>query len=180
LPDDVGNVELAQSGYAWFSSVVGAVRHGDSQSVTFGEARGVRGEVVSDVLLGVGNRVWVAAAEGPGYYFRQSFEFRMPQAVRAARPLALALDPNGDVWGARHFVRGRGVGSGRNALGAEHGSRLDREPGPPDRGLIRNRRVGGSAAEDPSADRATWCARGRRASRRHSAASRTRVTASGR
>ncbi|MCU0676640.1 MAG: hypothetical protein MUE69_28085, partial [Myxococcota bacterium] len=33
LPDDVGNVELAQSGYAWFSSVVGAVRHGDSQSV---------------------------------------------------------------------------------------------------------------------------------------------------
>jgi ligand-binding sensor domain-containing protein len=24
----------------------------------------------------------------------------MPQAVRAARPLALALDPNGDVWGA--------------------------------------------------------------------------------
>lgn len=100
LPDDVGNVELGQSGYAWFSSVVGAVRHGDSQSVTFGEARGVRGEVVSDVLLGVGNRVWVAAAEGPGYYFRQSFEFRMPQAVRAARPLALALDPNGDVWGA--------------------------------------------------------------------------------
>ena len=100
LPDDVGNVELAQTGYAWFSSVVGAVRHGDSQSVTFGEARGVRGEVVSDVLLGVGNRVWVAAAEGPGYYFRQSFEFRMPQAVRAARPLALALDPNGDVWGA--------------------------------------------------------------------------------
>lgn len=100
LPDDVGNVDLAQSGFAWFSSVVGAVRLGNSQSVTFGEARGVRGEVVSDVLVGTGNRVWVAAAEGPGYYFRQSFEFRMPRAVRDARPLALALDPNGHVWGA--------------------------------------------------------------------------------
>ncbi|MCB9618009.1 MAG: hypothetical protein H6724_01010 [Sandaracinus sp.] len=100
LPDDVNNVDLAQSGFAWFSSVVGAVRLGNSQSVTFGEARGVRGEVVSDVLVGTGNRVWVAAAEGPGYYFRQTFEFRMPQAVRAARPLALALDAVGDVWGA--------------------------------------------------------------------------------
>ncbi|MCB9633584.1 MAG: hypothetical protein H6721_15820 [Sandaracinus sp.] len=100
LPDDTNNVDLGQSGFAWFSSVVGAVRLGNSQSVTFGEARGVRGEVVSDVLVGTGNRVWVAAAEGPGYYFQQTFEFRMPQAVRAARPLALALDAVGDVWGA--------------------------------------------------------------------------------
>ncbi|MBX3246010.1 MAG: hypothetical protein KF901_02370 [Myxococcales bacterium] len=107
LPDEVTGIDLGQEGFAWFGSVVGAVRIGNFQSVTFGEARGVRGEVVSDVLVGAANKVWVAAAEGPGYYFRQTFEFRMPQAVRDARPLALALDAQGHVWGAgpRGLVR---------------------------------------------------------------------------
>ena len=68
--------------------------------MTFGEARGVRGEVVSDVLVGPAAKVWMAAAEGPGYYFRQSFEFRMPADVIAARPMALALTSDGAIWGA--------------------------------------------------------------------------------
>ena len=68
--------------------------------MTFGEARGVRGEVVSDVLVGTQNKIWVAAAEGPGYYFQQTFEFRMPEAVREARPIALTLDGQGRVWAA--------------------------------------------------------------------------------
>ena len=100
LIDQIDNMDLNESGMAWFSTLSGAVRIGNHQAVVFGEARGVRGEVVSDVLVGGEGRVWVAAAEGPGYYFNRSFEFRMPAAVRAARPLRLALDVNGDVWGA--------------------------------------------------------------------------------
>ncbi len=100
LIDDIGNIDLNESGMAWFSTLNGAVRLGNHQAVVFGEARGVRGEVVSDVLVGGEGRVWVAAAEGPGYYFNRAFEFRMPAAVRAARPIALALDATGHVWGA--------------------------------------------------------------------------------
>ena len=100
MPDDFGNIDLNDPGMAWFSTLVGAVRLGNSQAVVFGEARGVRGEVVSDVLVGSRGRLWVAAAEGPGYRQQQRFEFRMPQAVREARPTALALGPQGEVWAA--------------------------------------------------------------------------------
>lgn len=100
MPDTFENIDLGDAGMAWFSTVVGAVRLGNSQAVTFGEARGVRGEVVSDVLVAPANKIWLAAAEGPGYYFRQNFEFRMPNDVIAHRPTALTLASNGDMWGA--------------------------------------------------------------------------------
>ena len=100
MPDTFENIDLGDAGMAWFSTVVGAVRLGNSQAVTFGEARGVRGEVVSDVLVAPANKIWLAAAEGPGYYFRQNFEFRMPNDVIAHRPTSLTLSANGDMWGA--------------------------------------------------------------------------------
>lgn len=110
MPDTFENIDLGDAGMAWFSTVVGAVRLGNSQAVTFGEARGVRGEVVSDVLVAPANKIWLAAAEGPGYYFRQNFEFRMPTDVIAHRPTALAMASNGDMWGAgpSGLVRYRG------------------------------------------------------------------------
>lgn len=100
MPDDFSNLDLADAPNAWLSTISGAVRLGDAQAVVFGEARGVRGEVVSDVLVGTEGKVWMAAAEGPGYYFNREFEFRMPANVKAARPIALALDRQGRVWGA--------------------------------------------------------------------------------
>ncbi|MFK8004291.1 MAG: hypothetical protein AB8H86_32295 [Polyangiales bacterium] len=100
MPNAFENIDLGDAGMAWFSTLVGAVRLGNSQAVTFGEARGVRGEVVSDVLVAPANKIWLAAAEGPGYYFRQRFEFRMPTNVIAHRPTALTLASNGDMWGA--------------------------------------------------------------------------------
>ncbi|MAQ16159.1 MAG: hypothetical protein CMN30_15380 [Sandaracinus sp.] len=98
LPDDFEAMDVNQDGMAWFATLVGAIRLGNHQSVFFGEDRGVRGEVVSDVLVGSRGRVWVAAAEGPGYRQQQSFEFRMPGFVKEARPLRLAMDPQGRVW----------------------------------------------------------------------------------
>jgi hypothetical protein len=100
MPDDFSNIDVNEEGNVWFSTLNGAVRIGNHQAIVFGEARGVRGEVVSDVLVGTQARVWVAAAEGPGYYYNREFEFRMPQAVRATRPIGLALDPRGNIWGA--------------------------------------------------------------------------------
>lgn len=100
IPDDFSNIDVSEPGRVWLSTLVGAVRLGDHQAITFGESRGVRGEVVSDVLVGANGKVWIAAAEGPGYYFNRQFEFRMPQEVRAARPLRLAMDRDGNVWGA--------------------------------------------------------------------------------
>ncbi|MEM1414632.1 MAG: hypothetical protein AAGH15_07020 [Myxococcota bacterium] len=100
IPDDFSNLDLGDPPRAWLSTISGAVRIDESQAITFGEARGVRGEVVSDVLVGTEGKVWMAAAEGPGYYYNREFEFRMPENVKAARPLALALDRSGRVWGA--------------------------------------------------------------------------------
>jgi len=102
MPDSVSTIDLNQQGMAWLSSVEGAVRIGDSQAVVFGEARGVRGEVVSDVAAGSGDRVWIAAAEGLGYFENHSFEFRLPAAVQAAHVMRLAIDANGHLYGAGH------------------------------------------------------------------------------
>ncbi len=100
MPDTISAVDLNQPGMAWFGSLSGAVRVGNSQAVVFGEDRGVRGEVVSDVAVGTEGKVWVAAAEGVGYYLNGHFDFRMPQMVQQARPVALAVDAQGHVWGA--------------------------------------------------------------------------------
>jgi len=102
MPDSVGTLDLNEHGMAWFSSVEGAVRVGDSQAVIFGEARGVRGEVVSDIAAGSGGRVWIAAAEGLGYFEDHSFEFRLPAAVQAVHVARMAIDLNGNLYGAGH------------------------------------------------------------------------------
>lgn len=100
LIDEVSTMDVNEDGNAWFASLNGAVRLGNHQAVVFGESRGVRGEVVSDVAVGGGGRIWIAAAEGIGYYEDSTFEFRMPQAVQAMRTIRLAIDSDGNVWGA--------------------------------------------------------------------------------
>ena len=100
LPDEVDSMDLSEPNMAWFASLLGAIRLGDHQSVYFGEDRGVRGEVVSDVLVGANGRIWIAAAEGPGYRHRDRFEFRMPGFVKEAKPVRLARAPDGRVWAA--------------------------------------------------------------------------------
>ncbi|NOY92470.1 MAG: hypothetical protein GXP55_14850 [Deltaproteobacteria bacterium] len=102
MPDSVTTIDLNERGMAWLSSVEGAVRVGESQAVIFGEARGVRGEVVSDIAAGSAGRVWIAAAEGLGYFEDHEFEFRLPGVVQAAHIARLALDAEGHLYGAGH------------------------------------------------------------------------------
>ncbi len=101
MPDEVDNIDLGMAGYAWMPSLTGAIRVGNHQAVVFGEARGVRGEVVSDVAVGEGGRVWVAAAEGVGFWESATgFDFQLPALVQHARPTALAIDSRGNLWAA--------------------------------------------------------------------------------
>ncbi len=99
LPDEVTAVDFTSAG-AWFPTLSGAARVGNSQAVVFGEARGVRGEVVSDLATAPGERVWVAAAEGLGVYADGAFDFTLPATVQAARPTAIAVDSAGHLWAA--------------------------------------------------------------------------------
>lgn len=99
MPDEVTSVDVNMPDYAWLPALSGAVRVGNSQAVVFGESRGVRGEVVSDLVVGDGGRVWLAAAEGVGYWENSEVEFRLPRVVQEARPTALAIDSQGNLWG---------------------------------------------------------------------------------
>ncbi|MFW5920498.1 MAG: hypothetical protein ACOCUS_01560, partial [Polyangiales bacterium] len=98
MPDRVRSIDLRDRGMAWFASFFGAIRVGNHQAVAFGEARGVPGEIVTDLAVGDG-RVWIAAAEGLGYYQNRSLEFGLA-GYRELRPTALAIDERGRVWGA--------------------------------------------------------------------------------
>ncbi len=101
LPDEISAIDFDTEN-AWFSSLSGLVRVGGSQAVVFGEARGVRGEVVSDAVVG-SDVIWLAAAEGLGSYDRSEFNFsRQPQNVQSMRPSRLALDSAGHLWATSH------------------------------------------------------------------------------
>lgn len=96
LPDEISAVDFDTEN-AWFSSLSGLVRVGTSQAVVFGEARGVRGEVVMDAVVG-NDVIWVASAEGLGRYDRNAFDYGQPANVHAMRPTKLAIDLSGHLW----------------------------------------------------------------------------------
>ncbi|MBX3269240.1 MAG: hypothetical protein KF729_03210 [Sandaracinaceae bacterium] len=97
LPDEIGSIDFDTEN-AWFATLSGLVRVGGSQAVVFGEARGVRGEVVSDAVVGDG-LLWLAAAEGLATYDRNEFNFtRQPPHIQALRPTRLAMDLSGHLW----------------------------------------------------------------------------------
>ena len=100
-PDDLSRPVAGESGFVWWSSVLGAVRSGGEQVVVFGEDRGVPGEVVTDMAFAPPNRVWIAAAEGLGYYQGSSMHFdETPKWVRDDKPTSLARGADGTLWAA--------------------------------------------------------------------------------
>jgi hypothetical protein len=99
IPDEVSALDTSDESYVWAASLGGAVRIGNEQAVTYGEARGVRGELVSDLAV-AGDRVWIAAAEGLGYYEGGEMDFTVPGLGGKAKPSALAARSSDEVWGA--------------------------------------------------------------------------------
>ncbi len=102
LPDEVSTMAFDAEGNAWFATLSGAVRVEQHQAIVFGEARGVRGDVVTDIVAG-SNVLWIAAAEGLGSYADREFNFFQPPIVTEHRPTALATDLDGHVWAAGRY-----------------------------------------------------------------------------
>lgn len=102
LADEVSGVAFDGQGNAWFATLSGAVRVEEHQAITFDESRGVRGDVVTDVVAGAGN-MWIASAEGLGSYADRRFDYAMPAIVREHRPIALAIDARGTLWAAGRY-----------------------------------------------------------------------------
>jgi hypothetical protein len=102
LADEVSAVAFDATGDAWFATLSGAVRVEDHQAITFDESRGVRGDVVTDVVAGAGN-MWIASAEGLGSYEDRRFDYSLPAVVREHRPVALAIDARGTLWAAGRY-----------------------------------------------------------------------------
>lgn len=99
VPDEVSSIDFDTDGNAWLASLSGLVRVDSHQAVIFGEARGVRGEVVTDAVVGSGV-IWLASAEGLGSYDRTRFDYAQPGFVQQARPTRLATDLSGHLWAA--------------------------------------------------------------------------------
>jgi hypothetical protein len=103
IPDEVFAIDYDTEGNAYVATFSGMVRIGNGQAVVFGEARGVRGEIVNDLVTG-DNRIWLAAGEGIGWYDpagttdRERFRFNVPENVAAVRPVAVAQDVEGHLW----------------------------------------------------------------------------------
>lgn len=102
LQDEVSAMAFDAAGNAWFATLSGAVRVEEHQAIVFGEARGVRGDVVTDIVAGSGV-MWIAAAEGLGSYADREFDFFQPPIVAEHRPTALATDVDGHVWAAGRY-----------------------------------------------------------------------------
>lgn len=102
LSDEVSGMTFDGEGNAWFATLSGAVRVEAHQAITFDESRGVRGDVVMDLVTGAGN-MWVASAEGLGSYANRAFDYSMPAIVREHRPVALAIDLRGTLWAAGRY-----------------------------------------------------------------------------
>lgn len=102
MPDEVSGVTFDAAGNAWFAALTGAVRVEASQAIVFDETRGVRGDVVTDVA-GLGEHMWIAAAEGLGTYADRRFDFIMPPIVASHRPVALAIDGDGHLWAGGRY-----------------------------------------------------------------------------
>jgi ligand-binding sensor domain-containing protein len=67
---------------------------------TFGEAQGVRGDVVADIARGPNGNIYAATPDGIGAYNGERWDFALPGVGSELRAIALATDTDGVLWGA--------------------------------------------------------------------------------
>lgn len=99
-PSDMSAIDFDNSGNAWLASLSGVVRISASAVTTFGEAQGLRGDVVSDVARTHGAKVYVASSEGLTYVENGEPSTALLGGGTLARASALAVDTAGNLWGA--------------------------------------------------------------------------------
>lgn len=100
-PNDVTAVDFESNGNAWMAGLDGAVRVGSDGAVRrYREADGLRGELVSDLVRALNNRVFFVTTEALGVWTGEAFNFAIDGAGAMPRATALAVSNNGDLWGA--------------------------------------------------------------------------------
>jgi ligand-binding sensor domain-containing protein len=115
-PSDVTAADFDSEGNAWLAGLEGAVRIAPNGQVRrYREAEGVQGDLVSDVVKALNNRLFFVTAEGLGTWTGERFNFAIDGASSVPRATALAVDNTGNLWGAgprgvwrydgQHFTR---------------------------------------------------------------------------
>jgi ligand-binding sensor domain-containing protein len=99
-PSDLTAVDFDNAGNAWFASPDGLVRINAEGVGRFRESEGVRGDVVNDLARGLGDRLFFCTSEGLGARRNDAFEFPITGSSAMPRPIALAADTSGYLWGA--------------------------------------------------------------------------------
>ena len=100
-PSDVTAVDFDSEGNAWLAGLEGAVRIGANGQVRrYREAEGVQGDLVSDVVKALNNRLFFVTAEGLGTWTGERFNFAIDGASAVPKATALAVDNSGNLWGA--------------------------------------------------------------------------------
>ncbi|MFO0629722.1 MAG: hypothetical protein U0325_29370 [Polyangiales bacterium] len=99
-PSDLTAVDFDNAGNAWFASPDGLVRINAEGVGRFRESEGVRGDVVNDLARALGDRLFFCTSEGLGARRNDAFEFPITGSSAMPRPIALAADTSGYLWGA--------------------------------------------------------------------------------
>ena len=108
--------DFDSEGNAWLAGLEGAVRIAPNGQVRrYREAEGVQGDLVSDVVKALNNRLFFVTAEGLGTWTGDHFNFAIDGSRSVPRATALAVDNTGNLWGAgprgvwrydgQHFTR---------------------------------------------------------------------------
>ena len=100
VSNDLTSVEFDREGNVWFAGVDGATEIARDGVHTFHEAQGLRGDLVSDLARGPGDRMFFATAEGLGVWDGHEFGFPVEGSSAMPHALALSIDTSGNLWGA--------------------------------------------------------------------------------
>lgn len=99
-PSDLTAVEFDRENNAFFASPDGLVMINGQGVRRFREPEGVRGDFVSDLARALGDRIYFCTPEGLGMRAGTEMEFPVTGSSAQPRPIALATDTSGNLWGA--------------------------------------------------------------------------------
>ncbi|MEZ4410154.1 MAG: hypothetical protein R3A52_27305 [Polyangiales bacterium] len=100
IPSDVSAVEFDGAGNPWFAGLDGLTRIEGNTVHRYREAEGVRGDLVSDLVRALNDRIFFTTTEGLGSWANNDFTFPVEGSSAQPRVTALAVDNQGNLWGA--------------------------------------------------------------------------------
>lgn len=126
IPDSLSAIAFSPSGEVWLAGLEGAVRIAGGEVRRFGEAQGLEGELVGDIDMGPGNVPYIGTPAGVGHFENDVWRFERSSIVTQARPIAVAIDGQGHVWGGGPHGAIYGDGTNWKRIGTGEGLLDDR------------------------------------------------------